>query len=451
MSTCINCGCNTNEDILCEKCENSIDKENLCKRLLKYKPFEANKPLWDELSKNYLNADNFINNIFLITNEMKSPKIEYFRLMCTFRTYGFSTYYNRQWVYEISERIAGHENLSLSEKNDVKAILMDACYYDFRYNEAEDIANELVGDDMNGITSIVLADYFIKTRRYDRANKIITYGINNFTDKCILSHLEMLFNDMNERKSGKKKEYIPSKLENKQKYVEFLAGLGIHVEIPLIIPHAPAPTPINKADYPDLPDVRDAGFRTFVAYDIETTGLNPKFDAIIEIGAVKVIDGVIKEQNEFIFQKLVKPFQNKIPKKVEDLTGITNEMVKDADEMWEIFEEFADFIGNDILVGFNNRNFDNRFLIRAGRYAGRIIRNSSFDLMYYADNFKNMLGYSGIRPSLKELSEILGIPNPQAHRALADAITTAGIYLKLIEYDDHKKISLDELLSEDWE
>ena len=71
--------------------------------------------------------------------------------------------------------------------------------------------------------------------------------------------------------------------------------------------------------------------------------------------------------------------------------------------------------------------------------------------MRYAENFKNKLGYDGNKPSLEELSKILGIPNPRAHRALADAITTAQIYLKLLENDDNKKMSLDELLSEDWE
>lgn len=451
MPICLNCGCSTNESILCKKCENSINRKELCQRLLEYQPFDGSETLWDKLSKDYLDPNNFINNIFLITDEMETPEKEYFRLICTFRTYGFSTYYNRQWIYEISERICGNDNLSEYEKNDVKAILIEAYDRDFRYNEAEEIANELLVNDLNEITSVVIAYHFIKTRRYDKASDIITYGMNNFIDKHILSHLETLLNDMNERRSGKKKEYIPKKPEDKQKYAEFMAGLGIKVDIPTVIPRVPAPTSINKADYPDLPEMRDAGFRTFVAYDVETTGFKPKYDEIIEIGAIKVIDGVIKEQDEFVFQKLAKPLKKKIPQEIEDLTGITNEMVMNADEIWEVFEKFADFIGDDILVGFNNLNFDDKFLIRAGRYAGKIIKNSSFDLMRYAENFKNKLGYDGNKPSLEELSKILGIPNPRAHRALADAITTAQIYLKLLENDDNKKMSLDELLSEDWE
>ncbi len=70
---------------------------------------------------------------------------------------------------------------------------------------------------------------------------------------------------------------------------------------------------------------------------------------------------------------------------------------------------------------------------RAGRYSNWIIENKYFDVMHYADQFKEQLGIDAKKASLGELSEKLEIENPRTHRALADAITTARVFLKLKE------------------
>ena len=100
--------------------------------------------------------------------------------------------------------------------------------------------------------------------------------------------------------------------------------------------------------------------------------------------------------------------------------------------MWEVTPDFVKFIGGDILVGFNNIRFDSKFLARAGRYSQIVIDNLQFDAMRYALSIKDKLSL-GEKFSLEVLSEKLGISNPRAHRALADAITTAKVYLKLKE------------------
>ena len=106
------------------------------------------------------------------------------------------------------------------------------------------------------------------------------------------------------------------------------------------------------------------------------------------------------------------------------------------------------FVGDSILVGFNCIAFDSRFMVRAGRYSNIIIENKYFDVMRYADQFKERLGIDSKKISLEELSDKLDIQNPKAHRALADAITTARIFLKLKEMDDGvASSSLDDILS----
>ena len=132
-----------------------------------------------------------------------------------------------------------------------------------------------------------------------------------------------------------------------------------------------------------------------------------------------------------MFQELVHPYKKSIPKVVENLTGISNEMVKDSKEIWEVFPEFVDFIGDNILVGYNCMTFDSKFLVRAGRLSNLIINNKYFDVMHMARKYKNIINSKNM--TLVEVGKALDIENPQAHRALADAITTAKVYLKMKE------------------
>ena len=94
----------------------------------------------------------------------------------------------------------------------------------------------------------------------------------------------------------------------------------------------------------------------YVVIDIETTGLDPKYDEIIEIGAIKVESGAEVDT----FQSLVKPYEP-VSGFIENLTGITNDMLKDAPTIDEVLPYFLEFIDDFILVG-HNVNFDINFL-----------------------------------------------------------------------------------------
>ena len=108
--------------------------------------------------------------------------------------------------------------------------------------------------------------------------------------------------------------------------------------------------------------------------------------------------------------------------------------------MWDVTPDFIRFVGDNTLVGFNCVAFDSRFLVRAGRYSHAIIENKYFDVMRYADKFREQLGLDGDKCSLGHLSQKLGVKNPRAHRALADAITTAQVFLKLKDIDKDNAI-----------
>lgn len=165
-------------------------------------------------------------------------------------------------------------------------------------------------------------------------------------------------------------------------------------------------------------------FTSFVAVDTETTGLEAE-DMITEIGAVRVVDGVVTEH----FQMLCNPGRW-IPEFIVNLTGITNEMVADKPSCGEAARAFAQFAGNDILIAHNAR-FDLGMLAKAALPEGVELSNEFFDTDVFAHGFKREQEWEFTR--LGYLADKLGVPLSGAHRALADAEAAAGVYLKLRE------------------
>lgn len=157
-----------------------------------------------------------------------------------------------------------------------------------------------------------------------------------------------------------------------------------------------------------------------VVFDVETTGLEPDVCEIIEIGAIKIVNGKLTE----IFQTLVKP-KKEIPQIITEITGIDNNMVADALDIKKVLADFIVFSKNCILSGYNV-SFDMRFLQNAGKELNYHFDNRVEDAMAYAKN-KLFLG----NYTLKNVAKNLGVSLKEAHRALNDAIATAKVLLEL--------------------
>ncbi|MCD6290123.1 MAG: DEAD/DEAH box helicase [Anaerolineae bacterium] len=159
---------------------------------------------------------------------------------------------------------------------------------------------------------------------------------------------------------------------------------------------------------------------TYVALDLETTGLNPEQDQIIEIGVVRFHgDGEMET-----WSTLVNPGRP-IPPRIEQLTGIKTEEVDRAPTLAMIHRTLARFVGDAILVG-HNIAFDVSFL----RQAGLLEQNASVDTFTLARIvLPRQRSYA-----LSALTEALGITLVDAHRALADALATAKLFRALIHY-----------------
>ncbi|SHE27517.1 DNA polymerase-3 subunit alpha [Marinitoga hydrogenitolerans DSM 16785] len=162
----------------------------------------------------------------------------------------------------------------------------------------------------------------------------------------------------------------------------------------------------------------------FVVFDFETTGLDPNIEEIIEFGAVKIINGEITD----VFHKMVKPQKN-VPQKIQEITGITNEMLINAPSIKEVLPEFMSFISDSVLVA-HNANFDYRFLRRWVKEIMNIeIKIPYIDTLSMSRALLNLKGGH----SLDKVVKVLGLGNFEHHRAHEDAKITAHVFLKLLE------------------
>jgi DNA polymerase-3 subunit alpha (Gram-positive type) len=170
----------------------------------------------------------------------------------------------------------------------------------------------------------------------------------------------------------------------------------------------------------------------FVAFDLETTGLSSKTDRIIEIGAVLMENG--REVDRF--QTFVNP-GCKLDRKIVELTGITDEMLKDAPDISQVLPAFIEFVGDRVLVAHNSE-FDTGFIRSECQRQGIPYCFTSADTLILSQNLLPHLG----KFKLDVVADSLSLPEFSHHRAADDAVTCGLIMSRLIrileeEHDIH--------------
>jgi len=180
---------------------------------------------------------------------------------------------------------------------------------------------------------------------------------------------------------------------------------------------------------------------TFVSFDLETTGLDPHTDYIIEFGAVKVVDGEITER----YQQFIKP-PVRIPAFIEKLTGISDETVRDAPAFEDVVDDLYDFLEDHPLVA-HNIHFDYNFLnIKREDIDGIPLKNKIYDTL----SLSRTVRYDFINHKLGTVAEMYGLSQEGAHRADFDADMVARIFLILIsemaEFPDDLLEMLDKIM-----
>lgn len=158
----------------------------------------------------------------------------------------------------------------------------------------------------------------------------------------------------------------------------------------------------------------------YVVFDLETTGVSVFSDEIIEISALKVEKGQVRDE----FTTLVNPLRP-IPSGASMVNEITDEMVAEAPSLQNVFGDFLDFVGDSVLVGHNIHTFDLKFLYRAaGDFYGKTLDNDYVDTLGMARSC--LPGLSRYR--LVDLAAHYHISAEGAHRALNDCRMNQQIF-----------------------
>jgi len=162
----------------------------------------------------------------------------------------------------------------------------------------------------------------------------------------------------------------------------------------------------------------------FVVVDLETSGLTPGLDRIIEIAAVKVLNGeVIDEWNTLVNPGIYLPLES------TQIHGITTDMVEQAEPFQAVVQAYLDFLGADAIFVAHNVDFDRDFLnIHLSRAGHDSMPNPYLCTQKLAKKVHPNLTKYG----LGALSGVFGIELPQAHRALHDARATAELLIKFL-------------------
>lgn len=268
-------------------------------------------------------------------------------------------------------------------------------------------------DDTTGKTSGI---YFSKKSTYNKI-KEISVG------EAIIARVNVSVSGDDEKRRNFTFEKInrctfPKDFVKKEKYKK-----SAPKEYSLIYP-TPAQTKVKAKTVFDTEDLVPTQMinKTFVVFDLETTGLDYMNNGITEIGAVKVVDGKMTEQ----FTTLVKP-DYRISEKNAELTGITEEMVANSPKIDTVIPDFMKFIDGAILVG-HNVDFDMKFI---KRFAGGLeyeIKNQTLDTLEIAREVLPTLR----KHDLHTVADYFGIQFNH-HRALADSYATVEVLTELFK------------------
>ncbi len=161
---------------------------------------------------------------------------------------------------------------------------------------------------------------------------------------------------------------------------------------------------------------------SYVAVDLETTGIGAKREKITEVGMIKVVDGVVVDK----YHTMVNPHRE-IPERIVELTGITDEMVKDAPGIEEVLPQVIAFCDGLPLLG-HQIIFDYGFLTQAAVNMKLEFKKDAIDTLKLC----RYLMPGAEKKNLGAACTYFGIVPETAHRALSDAMSTHLLYTTLM-------------------
>lgn len=163
---------------------------------------------------------------------------------------------------------------------------------------------------------------------------------------------------------------------------------------------------------------------SYIALDLETTGLNPKYARILEVGAVKIKDGKIIDT----YDKIVNA-KTYLSNQIVSLTGITQEMMEGGEEIEKVIADLLDFCKDEVILG-HNISFDYSFVKKAATNQKMTFEKEAIDTLKLARRFLPELE----KRSLEYLCEYYKIKQEKKHRAYHDALSASELYQVLLKH-----------------
>lgn len=161
----------------------------------------------------------------------------------------------------------------------------------------------------------------------------------------------------------------------------------------------------------------------FTVIDVETTGLDPRYDMILEVAALRVRGGAVVDRYVSLSKS---PGFCRVPDFITEITGITTQMVEAAPGEEKVLPELFEFLGDDLLIG-HNVNFDINFLYDGLSRYDRVLKNDYVDTLRLARRYFTQYDHH----RLQEVCSYLGIPVDSVHRSEVDTELTLRCYLAL--------------------
>lgn len=180
---------------------------------------------------------------------------------------------------------------------------------------------------------------------------------------------------------------------------------------------------------------------SYVVTDIETSGLDYNISSIIEISAIKVLNGRVIERYSSLIHS-----ERTLSQQIIELTGITTDMVRSCQKSLEsVMEEYREFIGNYPLIGHNINKFDILFIDKAYKTVfGTSIKNKCVDTLSLSREYiRDSKNYK-----LQTLAKHLNLSVSCAHRALSDCETTLELYKAISGIAEEKRAKHDRIKAE---
>lgn len=301
-----------------------------------------------------------------------------------------------------------------SESVTVCGVIEDIRERSFKRNNGQE--KKYYGISLSDTTAVMRATYFTRQRSIEKIKNLKVGDSIVMTGRSELFHGEVRFT-ANFIDYGKIPEnFVPEKRKSKPvpKYYEFVR-----------------PAPYSDITQTDLFSERTVPEcmkgRDFVVFDLETTGLNSSpssgnMDRIIEIGAYKIKDGVIKES----FTTFINP-ERKLSEEIMNLTGIKQEDVDGAPTYRQALPDFFKFCEGAYLVGHNAAGFDFKFIDYYLQQLGYIQERKIYDTIPLSQELLFLSNYK-----LNTVADKFGITFNH-HRAIDDALVTAKIFIELIK------------------